>query len=122
MEELYRLDQLDERELASIVNRMFGGIDKMAGALPSPIATNLLDADNKNPRLAIRKAIAMICHQVLSGTLSGKIMVDPPLRDAVAIMKRIIRSKAGGADLHSENVMVRRGPTGVQLVFTDPMI
>lgn len=47
---------------------------------------------------------------------------DPKLKEAIMVLRGIMRSDIGGEnDLTISNVMLRRGPTGAQLVFTDPI-
>lgn len=60
-------------------------------------------------------------------------IVDESFKNAIEILKKIkekekssgekaIRGKGFIYDIHSENIMVRRTPYGLQLVFTDPFI
>ena len=57
---------------------------------------------------------------------SSTIFKDPHLKQAVLLLRSMLRkSRAEGGpmffDLHSGNTMIRRGPGGPQLVFTDPV-
>jgi hypothetical protein len=48
---------------------------------------------------------------------------DPNLKGALLILKSLIKNDSGvNPDIHTGNIMVRRGPGGPQLVITDPVI
>ena len=48
-------------------------------------------------------------------------MVDEDFIRATTFIKKIADKYSIGLDLHDENIMFRRGPTGLHLVLTDPL-
>lgn len=108
MERLTPLKNLRLPELKAIADRVFG--EKMADEL---------FAEFKTPKEA-REELASHFDDILYGTADLKYIKDPHLKEALKIVKRL--GKKTTIDLHDENIMVRRGPYGNQLVITDPVV
>jgi len=114
MERLVDLRQLSQKETDAILLRIFGenteGVTAVLGRMEGhPYGLELLTVLGQAVKHAGSKA-----------GLNGMIVDEDFLR-ATAFIKKISDKYSIGLDLHDENIMIRRGPTGVHLVLTDPL-
>ena len=114
MERLEDMRTLTKRENEAIKRRIFG--DNYDDAQRS---LDTVDHHSFGQELltVIDQAIN---HAGSRAGLNGYI-VDEDFVRATAFIKKIANKYSIGLDLHDENIMFRRGPTGVHLVLTDPL-
>jgi hypothetical protein len=131
MEELFPFTQLSMTEISVMLDRMVGGLDRAIQSLPTDIQDKF-----KKSRLTLRGSnraqnnqydiavtvLMQILGRMLVDRIPLDIVTDPKLKEAMMIMKRVYKQQGGSPDIRTDNVMVRRGPTGAQLVITDPLV
>lgn len=117
MERLEDMRQLSNKEKKAIYRRIFG--DNFKDAMRSLDTVERYGSHPWNePMLTvIQQAIK---HAGSRAGLNGY-MVDEDFIRATTFIKKIADKYSIGLDLHDENIMVRRGPTGLHLVLTDPL-
>ena len=49
------------------------------------------------------------------------VLVDEEFKRAATFIREVSEKHNLGYDLHDDNIMLRRGPTGLHLVITDPL-
>ncbi len=64
-------------------------------------------------------ALATFLENAISDRATFDKIQDPQLQEAIIELKRIYKMNYE-LDIHNENIMCRRTPYGIQLVFTDP--
>lgn len=76
---------------------------------------------NDEPRLLIQDMASRILNALRGDTVMSNEVRDPDLITAMEVLKQI-KDYAGfvGYDIHKDNIMFRRTPVGMQLVFNDP--
>jgi hypothetical protein len=132
MEELVSVGTLNRRELEAMIKRMFGGtLRDLAKLLPAAMGDrinkyrkdrSISDATARIFELrSYIETFPFVINRMVRGIISLDHVADPKLKEAIMVIKKIHRLKGGHADVHASNVMVRRGPTGAQLVITDPL-
>ena len=113
MERLEDMRKLSDEEVQSIMQRLFGentdAVNEVLGRMDHPYGQKLLTV--------IKQAVK---HAESRAGLNG-MFVDEEFVRATAFVGKIAEKYSIGLDLHDENIMVRRGPTGVHLVITDPL-
>lgn len=74
-----------------------------------------------NKKLTYRYGLSRMLKGVLTNQVPVDAIADPKLKQALMLMKKVVRQGGGRGDLHMGNMMARRGPYGAQLVITDPL-
>ena len=114
MERLEDLRLISKKERKAIYRRIFG--DNFKKAMKS--LKRVPDHPYGEPMLTvIQQAVK---HAGSRAGLNGY-MVDEDFIRATTFIKKIADKYSIGLDLHDENIMFRRGPTGLHLVLTDPL-
>lgn len=105
IEKLFHLSKLGMKSIQSVINNI--GIS--------------FNSTNKN--LLINNFVFTI-NLVIEGSYDGKPINNEKFLEAISILKKIMNKYTFNEniqwDIHANNLMVRLGPTGGQLVFTDP--
>jgi hypothetical protein len=129
MEELTPFITVNMRELESLADRMFGSLQNMTTHFhPDPgleyKPSKETKRSNQYSRLDYITRLPQILNRIIRGESPMDLITDPQLREALLIIKGVARNThtGGHPDIHEGNVMLRRGPTGIQLVITDPMV
>lgn len=76
------------------------------------------EAIQRNKNEFIRAAFPKMLQNVVEGNVSTDVISDDALKEALSF---IGDAEFGAKDMHNGNIMIRRGPTGAQLVITDPL-
>jgi ribosomal protein S18 acetylase RimI-like enzyme len=108
MEELLSLYEVDDNPkiIAALCAKTFPGSD-----LTGIEAISLADL------------IYWVAHDPLVlATRKGIKVIDKQLLQAIKLIKMVQKQTGANLDLHSENVMVRVGPTGPHFVISDPLV
>jgi len=127
IEKLEPLKELNLKEIEHLFERIFG-----QDGLPT-LMQNTAGLDSSELKKAYIDRFAKDIEQISKGITKLKI-VDDSFKKAIKILQMIRKKEKqagkksirGGRgliyDIHSENIMVRRTPYGLQLVFTDPFL
>ena len=136
MERLESLMGINDRDRESSLAKVFGSNYTRAREIMDSIEENYDGWQNSpwiydEPFLTIIKIIvggnnmleAMSRAHADKETISELIdlVADEQLLRALVFIEEVSKKYTLGMDLHDENIMFRRGPTGVQLVITDPL-
>ena len=112
MERLHKLGTLSDEEVLTIGRNLIDGFESWR------------NQTNSDPE----KALIGYFRQIVSGrfTAKGRRLLDnikdPNLKQALMFIKNVLRQNDRFfADVHDENIMIRRGRHAPQLVFTDPL-
>lgn len=112
MEKLFSLHDLGNKEIEMLTDKMFftvsSKIDKEHGDSSSKRAIFVQTIDDAIKNISNHNA----------GTVNIK---DPLLKQAILIIKKILKNRNFGNDIHGRNIMIRRTSVGPQLVITDPL-
>jgi len=130
IERLHNYDDLSNREALAIGKRMFYDFERLVKKDVKGIAKWGEDYKEGKPyKREYRMALISLIESVVDYPKMFRaetIFKDPDFKKA-AMLLRNLRSKTQKAgitmffDLHSGNIMVRRGPAGPHLVFSDPV-
>lgn len=74
-----------------------------------------------NPKMKYRFGLSRLLKGVLTNQVPVDAIQDSKLKQALMLMKKVVKDGGGRGDLHMSNMMARRGPYGAQLVLTDPL-
>lgn len=125
MERLLPFETLSNEECNMIGERLFfnyAGFERDALAYAKEIASSFhRDAltTEGNAKFALLKAIEKCLRNLKEVATYIK---DPKLKAALMILQSLLKkNKNFDADIHSGNIMIRRGPGGPQLVILDPI-
>lgn len=132
IESLHPLESLGIEELEAIGEHTFNDFDGLCAIVAKSWGKYKTDGrpteDEQSQRTEIRKVVLERTILVYLGkamwhsTGVATYIRDPNLKQAVMMIRHLIKSNPGiGPDIHSGNVMVRRGRFMPQLVFTDPV-
>lgn len=108
LDKMFKLSGKDLKEFQEEINE--NGVDFITKAIARPIA-------------AIISAESETAFTFYSGFSEFRLDVkikDPLLKQAINKLIEIKNEISSSVDLHTNNLMYRRGPTGVQVVITDP--
>jgi hypothetical protein len=132
MEELKPFNELRAEEYEAMAERMFGGLDNILRLLPNRLANRIRKDRNRDKgsrsraehaeAKAYMDAIPAVLNWMVGDRIKLDAITDPKLKEAIMITKKIVKLNGGISDLSMSNIMVRRGPTGAQLVITDPLV
>jgi hypothetical protein len=128
MERLSPLGNATGAALLAMGKRMFRGFEETVNAKIGRIEAYRHEhgmEDTKDQNKKADRYLELIADEIdnhIDGTGTLKI-VDPYLRHAVGVIKEAANSpdKHFVADIHHENIMMRRASFGFQLVITDPL-
>jgi len=135
MERLFPLKSLSFASLEALVKKMFG-----ENVLISPEISHDYGKSDMDYKKNVKRILIADITRALQNYLTGSeyelgilLRVNPnewdeKLIEALKILKTISSRNSSSIDVHQsrsgaeqENVMVRKGPYGAQLVFTDPL-
>ena len=135
IERLHKWKTLSDKEALMLGKRMFHNFKRVAS---DHIQSNTVKSNRPRPpkntqeqlvHVDWRSALMDFLDELI-GALNPEeystIIKDPNFKKTVLLI-RSLRNKARDAeqsmfyDIHSGNIMIRRGPGGAQLVFTDPV-
>lgn len=115
MEKLYSVKELSEDEVEMLMDKMFH------------ITHSYKTGQENDHTPNVRDMIATIDYAISSGFKKVKSvnhstnLKDPHLKQAILIIKKLVRNSGLTNDIHGGNLMFRRTSVGVQLVITDPL-
>jgi len=113
MEKLVSWKNVSEEELRELISRYFRGPE-----------INRFLSGKFTPLLEYAEQIPLYCISYFWNKNHGRFIVNnDEFKWALDFLKDIVNGEygyIGSLDLHADNVMYRRTPVGVQLVFTDP--
>ena len=124
MESLLNFDSLSIEEMYMLGEKMFFNFYAFAKDARARIqdVLGMKDAkmqSKKTASFAIMKAMERV---IVYGAKVETYIKDPNLKGALLILKSLVNKHEASPDIHSGNIMVRRGPGGPQLVITDPVV
>ena len=108
MEELLSLYEIDDNPkiIAALCAKAFPG-------------SNLAGMEARN----LADLIYWVAHDpVVLDTRHGIKVIDKQLQQAIKLIMMVWKQTGAQLDIHSDNVMVRVGPTGPHLVISDPLV
>lgn len=111
MERLHPLDTLSDKEIELIVDRIFYAEKAFRWS-----SNELADVVEKVLRQTSRAKIPAAKRSKFSTAIK-----DTKFKHAVLLLQSLFRKEQFSFDIHTGNLMVRRGPGGPQLVITDPV-
>ncbi len=108
----YFLQRLNQETVAPVIDQARRKREKI----------NNRAAENKNKQepYTIVNLLTDMLSDSLNNSTSSVNIIDPQLKQALMLIKSIKRGNSGG-DIYRDNIMFRRTPHGVHLVFTDPL-
>jgi hypothetical protein len=131
MEKLRPLSSLRTDEIMTIGRDLFTEFDSeirgqkkklgIKGSKPTG------DPEEEQSRERTQKIVALVAfadcfNEILMSTRPITTIKNPKLVQAMMFLQKILKSNPDfSADLHHANLMIRRGPYGVQVVITDPI-
>lgn len=125
MEKLREFKTMNSRELETLIQRLYGGEVSLADMKQGYMdrfswKKDLSDIESKldkSPSIAVADYIR---NSVKGGEFRDEVK-DPMFSKALSIVRSLAMNHSKTVDLHSGNFMIRRGPTGPQLVIIDPL-
>lgn len=120
IEKLSPITSINSAELAHIISTAFGSVDNLVNSSTKWFREKLAQVTNKADK---QKLLTTMLSSALDDMASEKVPVEVQSKElAQAIqMLQSIDTDALYSDISSDNLMIRRGPNGVQLVLTDPI-
>lgn len=124
MEKLQEFNTLSDQELEAMTNRLLKDVtveDTIQSHLKDYSWSSNINKIERNVRADPATAVAnYIKKSVNENDFRDKIK-DPMFAKALSVVRSLAMNFDKYADLHSGNFMIRRGPTGPQLVIIDPL-
>lgn len=119
MERLLRFDSLSQEEARVLGNKMFNDFERQT----KPIRYKAGSGDRSEPRNyfeGLESMITIVLDDWFRSRLTTAIK-DSRFKQAVMLIMKLEKDDNIAMDIHSENIMLRRGPGGPQIVITDPV-
>jgi len=117
-ERLRKLEELTKSEIAAVMERWFG-------KNWSNVASQIIPPSSISGEHAVWKIPAMLLVEVLSRLVKGRdfgvSVQDEDLWKAIGLIQKFTSENAPDPDISINNIMYKRSPYGIQLVFTDPV-
>jgi len=105
------LGGINSKEEESVMLRLFGEntetVNDLLGQMSHPYGQKLLTV--------IQTAIKSPTNTM------NTVLIDNEFKRAAEFIRQVSEKYNLGYDLHDDNIMLRRGPTGIHLVITDPL-
>jgi hypothetical protein len=117
MEALLDFDTLSKEELQMLGEKLFFNFP----AYVKDVYAKLHGKYAVNSRPLYVAAILYSIAKAMRHSEVATYIKDPKLRQAMVILRSLVKHEYVTIDIHAGNVMVRRGPGGPQLVITDPV-
>ncbi len=97
-------------------------IPAKSGASEREVIFRRIFGDEEGKGFAKRHSLFEVVEAAIQkyGNLADKI-IDKDLLSAANFIQRVSEKHSAGVDIHSDNLMFRRTPYGLQLVITDPL-
>ena len=105
------IGNINSKEEEAVMTRLFGEnvevVNKLLDEMSHPYGQKLLTV--------IQNAIKNPTNTM------NTVLVDDEFKRAAAFIREVSEKYNLGYDLHDDNIMLRRGPSGIHLVITDPL-
>lgn len=124
IEKLQPIQSATPADRFHIFHRVFGEEFSNSELGKRYLSNPRLSGDNYDDERASMAALNFVfgtIERVIIGQEDTTSVDDPDLIDAIKFIAKVKQKYNATSDLHAENFMLRRGPTGVQLVILDPL-
>ena len=118
MEKLQPFMSLSNAEVEAMGDRAFGDFD---AAIKEHVDRATIDWTLKLGKAAKKYFYVDLVSRAVTGKVPLSAIKDESLQEALMVIRQIMMLRKGNEDIHHNNVMVRRGPTGAQMVLLDPL-
>lgn len=119
MERLLPFESLSQKEARMLGNKMFYDFERQT----KPIRYRAGSGDPSEPRNYFEGLETMIT-EVFDDWFRERLLTsikDSRFKQAVMLIRKLETDESIAMDIHSENIMIRRGVGGPQIVITDPV-
>lgn len=120
-ERLQRLEDLTKKEVEAVLERWYG---KNWNAVASQVVQRIDPKSKFNPPGNWKHPafqLVEILKRLIRGVHFGAGLQDEDLAKAIGFIQTFQGSGIGEPDISMNNIMYKRSPYGIQLVFTDPV-